>query len=241
MIGFENFHLRQFKLPDGIHINARVSAGTPSPSRPPLFLLHGFPQTHVCWRRVAQQLQQDFLIILPDLRGYGDSAQPPGAEDHSNYSKREMAADVVAVAGVAADASLLWVGVRLQAAARVAHSSLTWLCAVSLPYSPAGGSCLSMQMTWAFPIAQAPPGSATAYGRWFEPHATHTPCFLHFVGRCVYCRPAGHCRLLHCERDRGGRVAVLLLHSCSTCCVLLTPNVLLMLHLLLHVLQTSLA
>jgi haloacetate dehalogenase len=99
MNGFENFQLRQFNLPNGIRINARVAADSPTPDRPALFLLHGFPQTHVCWRRVAQQLQQEYYMVLPDLRGYGDSAQPPGAEDHSNYSKREMAADVVAVAG----------------------------------------------------------------------------------------------------------------------------------------------
>lgn len=99
MNSFENFQLRQFNLPHGIHINARVASGTPSTSRPPLFLLHGFPQSHVCWRRVAQQLQQQYFLVLPDLRGYGDSAQPLGADDHSNYSKREMAADVVAVAG----------------------------------------------------------------------------------------------------------------------------------------------
>jgi haloacetate dehalogenase len=99
MSGFENFQQRQFHLPHGIRINARVANGTPSPDRPALFLLHGFPQTHVCWRRVVEQLQDAYYLVLPDLRGYGDSAQPPGAADHSNYSKRAMAADVVALAG----------------------------------------------------------------------------------------------------------------------------------------------
>jgi pimeloyl-ACP methyl ester carboxylesterase len=99
MSGFEEFQQRRFELLNGIHINARVANGACSPDRPALFLLHGFPQTHVCWRRVAQQLQDDFFLVLPDLRGYGDSAQPPGAADHSNYSKRAMATDIVALAG----------------------------------------------------------------------------------------------------------------------------------------------
>lgn len=96
---FKNFELRQWTLKGGSVVNARVARGAPSAARPALVLLHGFPQTHVMWRRVAQLLEEQYHIILPDLRGYGDSAQPPGAPDHSNYSKRAMAADVVALAG----------------------------------------------------------------------------------------------------------------------------------------------
>jgi haloacetate dehalogenase len=62
---------------------------------PPLLLLHGFPQTHVLWHRVAQRLAPHFRLVLPDLRGYGDSDKPVGAPDHGNYSKRTMAADMV--------------------------------------------------------------------------------------------------------------------------------------------------
>jgi haloacetate dehalogenase len=62
-----------------------------------LLLLHGFPQTHVMWHRVAQRLHNDFYLVMPDLRGYGDSSKPPGLSDHSNYSKRVMATDMVAV------------------------------------------------------------------------------------------------------------------------------------------------
>ena len=66
--------------------------------QPALVLLHGFPQTHVMWHRVAQRLAQDYFLVLPDLRGYGDASHAPGVADHSNYSKRAMAADVVAIA-----------------------------------------------------------------------------------------------------------------------------------------------
>ena len=64
---------------------------------PPLLLLHGFPQTHVMWHRVAQQLQHDYRLMMPDLRGYGDSSHAPGLPDHSNYSKRAMAQDMAEV------------------------------------------------------------------------------------------------------------------------------------------------
>jgi haloacetate dehalogenase len=61
---------------------------------PPLVLLHGFPQTHAMWHRVAPALARHFHLVMPDLRGYGDSAKPPTAADHRPYSKRAMARDV---------------------------------------------------------------------------------------------------------------------------------------------------
>ncbi len=64
---------------------------------PALLLLHGHPQTHVLWHRVAPQLAQRYRVIAADLRGYGDSSKPLGLPDHSNYSKRSMAADQVAL------------------------------------------------------------------------------------------------------------------------------------------------
>jgi haloacetate dehalogenase len=45
---------------------------------PPLLLLHGYPQTHVMWHKIAPALAEDFTVVLPDLRGYGDSSKPPG-------------------------------------------------------------------------------------------------------------------------------------------------------------------
>ncbi len=62
---------------------------------PALVLLHGYPQTHAIWHKVAPRLAQRFTIVAPDLRGYGDSAKPRGDADHANYSKRAMASDVV--------------------------------------------------------------------------------------------------------------------------------------------------
>jgi haloacetate dehalogenase len=64
---------------------------------PPLLLLHGIPETHVLWRKVAPALAQDYFIVMPDLRGYGDSGKPPGGGDHFAYSKRAMAQDQVEV------------------------------------------------------------------------------------------------------------------------------------------------
>ena len=66
-------------------------------SGPPLLLLHGYPQTHVMWHRVANELAREFTVVCPDLRGYGDSSKPEGGERHVNYSKRVMAQDMVDV------------------------------------------------------------------------------------------------------------------------------------------------
>ena len=61
-------------------------------SGPPLLLLHGFPQTHAMWHRVARRLASRFTLVMPDLPGYGDSPAPPDAPDHAPMSKRAMAA-----------------------------------------------------------------------------------------------------------------------------------------------------
>ncbi len=75
-----------------IEINTRVGG-----DGPPLLLLHGFPQTHAIWHKVAARLAQRFTVVVTDLRGYGDSSKPEGRPDHDNYSKREMAQDQVGV------------------------------------------------------------------------------------------------------------------------------------------------
>ena len=64
---------------------------------PPVLLFHGYPQTHVMWHRIAPALAERFTVVVPDLRGYGDSSKPPAGDDHSGYSKRALAADGVEV------------------------------------------------------------------------------------------------------------------------------------------------
>jgi haloacetate dehalogenase len=66
-------------------------------SGPPLLLLHGYPQTHAMWHRIAPRLAEAFAVIAPDLRGYGRSSKPATTDDHEPYSKRAMARDQVAV------------------------------------------------------------------------------------------------------------------------------------------------
>jgi haloacetate dehalogenase len=64
---------------------------------PPVLLLHGYPQTHVEWRKIASEVAKSHTLVIPDLRGYGDSVKPPDGDNHVNYSKRAMALDQVEV------------------------------------------------------------------------------------------------------------------------------------------------
>ena len=64
---------------------------------PPLLLLHGYPQTHAIWHRVAPALAERFTLVCADLRGYGDSSKPGAGPDHAGYAKRTMAQDMVEV------------------------------------------------------------------------------------------------------------------------------------------------
>src|SRR5258708_8586390 len=64
---------------------------------PPVLLLHGYPQTHAMWHKVAPSLARDYTVVCADLRGYGDSSKPRGLPGHSNYSKRAMALDMAEV------------------------------------------------------------------------------------------------------------------------------------------------
>ncbi|MER3553820.1 MAG: alpha/beta hydrolase [Meiothermus sp.] len=66
---------------------------------PPLLLLHGYPQTHVIWHKIAPRLAEGFTVIAADLRGYGDSSKPPTTPNHAPYSKRLMAEDMVEIMG----------------------------------------------------------------------------------------------------------------------------------------------
>ncbi|MDQ3094679.1 MAG: alpha/beta hydrolase, partial [Actinomycetota bacterium] len=62
---------------------------------PPLLLLHGHPETHLMWHRVADDLARDFFVVAADLRGYGVSSRPAATTDHRAHSKRVMAEDAV--------------------------------------------------------------------------------------------------------------------------------------------------
>jgi len=64
---------------------------------PPLLLMHGNPFTHLSWHKFAPRLAKEFTVVATDLRGYGDSSKPPGGDDHSGYSFRNMALDNVEV------------------------------------------------------------------------------------------------------------------------------------------------
>ena len=90
MAWFDAFEQRRFNV-NSVTIHARI--GGPADA-PPLLMLHGFPQTHAIWHRVVRALHGRFRFVLPDLRGYGDSAKPAGVSDHANYSKRTMAQDL---------------------------------------------------------------------------------------------------------------------------------------------------
>jgi haloacetate dehalogenase len=90
---FDGFESRDVEL-EGHRVHARTGG---TAGAPPLLLLHGFPQTHAMWHRVAQHLAPHFSLVLPDLRGYGRSTLAPGTSDpadHAHYSKRTMARDM---------------------------------------------------------------------------------------------------------------------------------------------------
>jgi len=88
---FPGFQRRTIET-SGTTINAVVGG-----DGPPVLLLHGYPQTHVEWRKIAPELAKSYTLVIPDLRGYGDSGKPPDGDNHINYSKRAMALDQVEV------------------------------------------------------------------------------------------------------------------------------------------------
>ena len=77
---------------DGVGIHFRMAG-----MGPPLLLLHGYPQTGYMWHKIAPALASQFSVVIPDLRGYGDSEKPETDVNHSPYSKRVMAADMMAL------------------------------------------------------------------------------------------------------------------------------------------------
>jgi haloacetate dehalogenase len=88
---FDGFRLDRVDVGD---VRLRVRHGGRGPA---VLLLHGHPRTHATWHDVAPPLARDYTVVCPDLRGYGQSSKPPDGPGHVNYSKREMAADCLAL------------------------------------------------------------------------------------------------------------------------------------------------
>jgi haloacetate dehalogenase len=86
---FDGFALEQVTV-GTVDLRVRHGGGGP-----PVVLLHGHPRTHTTWWRVAPRLAEYFSVVCPDLRGYGRSSKPPTTADHTPYSKRAMAGDIV--------------------------------------------------------------------------------------------------------------------------------------------------
>ena len=151
---FPHFRALQVEVAPDITINAIVGG-----DGPPLLLLHGHPQTHAIWHRVAPTLLEHFTVVACDLRGYGDSSKPQGELDHANYSKRAMAGDMVAVM-----ASLGFDTFRVLAhdrGARVAHR-----LALDHPQAVTKMALLDIAPTLAM-YEQTSEAFARAYWHWF--------------------------------------------------------------------------
>lgn len=107
-----------FRLLDVTTSGARIRVRTGGQG-PALLLLHGYPQNHVLWHKVAARLQDRFTLVCADLRGYGDSEKPPTDAQHAPYSKRAMALDMAEVMTALGHSSFA-VGAH-DRGARVAH------------------------------------------------------------------------------------------------------------------------
>jgi haloacetate dehalogenase len=133
-------------------------------SGPPVLLIHGYPQTHVEWHKIAPRLAQKFTVVMTDLRGYGDSSKPPDGANHSNYSKRAMALDQVevmralgfekfAVVGHDRGARVTW---RMALEHPGAITKAAVLDIVPLPYSRVTREFATQYFHWFFLIQPAP-------------------------------------------------------------------------------------
>ncbi|MCB1334452.1 MAG: alpha/beta hydrolase [Roseivivax sp.] len=152
---FPGFADTRHRLDNGLTLRVR-SAG----QGPAVLLLHGYPQTGACWHRVAPQLvQAGFRVIVPDLRGYGGSDKPAPDAGHATYSKRAMAADMVALMRDLGHDRFAMAG--HDRGGRVAHRlALDWPDALSrvavLDIAPTATMYASTDMEF-----------ATAYYHWF--------------------------------------------------------------------------
>jgi haloacetate dehalogenase len=126
-------------------------------SGPPLLLLHGSPETHVMWHKVAPRLAQSFTVVLTDLRGYGDSSKPDAGPNHANYAKRAMARDQIAVMrALGFD--------RFAVAGHDRGARVTWRLAVEYPEVVTRAAVLDIVP---LPYSMLTMAFATEYYHWF--------------------------------------------------------------------------
>ena len=198
---------------------------------PPLLLLHGSPQTHVMWHKVAPRLAESFTVVLTDLRGYGDSSKPAGGGSHAEYAKRAMANDQIevmralgferfAVAGHDRGARVTW---RLAVEHPDVVTRAAVLDIVPLPYSMLSNAFATEYFHWYFliqpePLPETLIGSNAGFwvrGRCRErdgvtPAALaeyvrcYTPAAIH--GNCEDYRAGATIDLEHAEADGDRRV-----------------------------------
>ena len=133
-------------------------------SGPPLLLIHGYPQTHAEWHKIAPRLAERFTVVMTDLRGYGDSSKPPDGENHAGYSKRAMALDQVGVMRALGFDRFAVVGhdrgARVTWRLAIEHPGVVTRAAVldivPLPYSMVTREFAEAYFHWFFLIQPAP-------------------------------------------------------------------------------------
>jgi haloacetate dehalogenase len=144
-------------------------------SGPPLLLLHGYPQTHVEWHKIAPRLAATFTVVMTDLRGYGDSSKPADGAHHENYSKRAMALDQIEVMRALGFDTFAVVGhdrgARVTWRLAVEHPDVVTRAAVldivPLPYSDVTREFATRYYHWFF-LIQPPPLPETLIGNSVE-------------------------------------------------------------------------
>jgi haloacetate dehalogenase len=201
-------------------------------SGPPLLLLHGYPQTHVEWHKIAPRLAQRFTVVIADLRGYGDSTKPPDGENHVNYSKRAMALDQVEVMRAHGFDRFAIVGhdrgARVAWRTAVEHadhvSRVAVIDIVPKPYSMVTREFATAYFHWFFLIQPAPlpetliGNNAEFYLRRFLAGPAMTPdAFAAYLrafkdpatihATCEDYRAGATIDLTHSDEDRGRKVA----------------------------------
>ncbi len=198
--GFESIQLPVDAGQETLTINAKVGGAGPG-----LLLLHGFPQTHFMWRRLAGELAEAYTVVAADLRGYGDSSQVTDKADHSSYSFRPMAADQVEVMATLGFDRFTVIG--HDRGARVAHRMATDKPSVverlglldilptSYMYSHLDRQVATAYYHWLFfvqpyDLPERLIGADPSYylrsllGRWGTASATHQPEALTEYERC---------------------------------------------------------